>query len=168
MIVIVFGLPGTGKTYFSHRLHLSTGARHLNTDKVRNQLNKKGEYDPLIKGLIYRELIKEARLALAQGQDVIIDGTFHKKSRRDMILQLAEDMHQQVFFIEMTAKEESIRKRLSHEREQSEAGFEVYRELEKESDPFIEEHLTLWSDSEPVDKMITKVKAYIYGHRTDK
>ena len=167
MIIIVFGLPGTGKTYFSQRLHLSTDVRHLNTDKIRAQLSKKGEYDYQTKNLIYNELIKEARMTLGQGRDVIIDGTFHKKSRRNRIRHLAEEMNHQVFFIEMLAEEESIRKRLSVNRDHSEAGFDVYLKLKEEADPFTGEHLTLWSDSDPVDKMITKAKAYINEHRTD-
>lgn len=168
MIVIVFGLPGTGKTYFSQRLHLSTGFRHLNTDKIREQLSRKGEYDDHTKDLIYNELIKEARMTLGQGGDVIIDGTFHKKSRRDRIRHLADEMNHQAFFIEMLAEEESIRKRLSLNREHSEAGFDVFLKLKDEADPFTGEHLTLWSDADPVDKMITKAKAYINEHRTDK
>ncbi|MFW6275240.1 MAG: AAA family ATPase [bacterium] len=168
MIIIVFGLPGTGKTYFSERLHLSLGIRHLYTDKIREQLRRKGEYDDKTKNLIYNELIKEARMILGQGRDLIIDGTFHKKSRRDRIRHLAEEMNHPVFFIEMLAKEESIRKRLSLNREDSEAGFDVYLKLKEEADPFIGEHLTLWSDSDPVDKMITKAKAYINEHRTNK
>jgi predicted kinase len=37
MIVLVYGLPGTGKTFFARHFAKETGAVHLNTDLVRGK-----------------------------------------------------------------------------------------------------------------------------------
>jgi predicted kinase len=168
MVIVVFGLPGTGKTHFSERLQKEIGARHLNTDKIRAQLHKKGEYSSQTKQFIYEELIKEARSDINKGLDVIIDGTFHKKHRREMIQRLSEDTRQTLIFIEIAAKETSVKSRLALKRKYSEANFEVYQKIKTEMDPCKLPHLTLWSDSGSIEMMISKAKTYIYEHQSDK
>lgn len=167
MIIVVFGLPGTGKTRFSERLQKDIGARHLNTDKIRARLHQKGNYTTHTKQLIYEELVKQAKSYLIEGSDVIIDGTFHKRHRREMIHRLSEETRHPVFFIEMAAKETSIKSRLASKRKDSEANFDVYQKIKAELDAYSDADLILWSDSDTTEKMISKAKAYIHEHQTD-
>lgn len=73
MIIMVFGLPGTGKTYFTEHFARKINAVHLNTDIVREKLNFKGYYDEKTKQQVYYELFKQAQMEFKQRADVIVD-----------------------------------------------------------------------------------------------
>src|SRR6056297_2344251 len=101
MIIIVFGLPATGKSWFSRGLSVNIKAIHLNTDKIREQMDMKGEYDKQSKQKVYDELKYQTRKHLVKGKNVIVDGTFHKKERRNEFKELAGELKKPLFLIEM-------------------------------------------------------------------
>lgn len=158
---IVFGLPGTGKTYFSEKLAVDIGAVHLNTDKVRMKYNKEGQYDRETKEFIYEQLKKEMKEHLQEQDDVIIDGTFHKQQRRMEFAECISELAANMFFIEMKAEDQVIRKRMEDERKYSEADYSVYLKIKENFEPFQGEHLTLWSNNQNLNELIRKVKIYI-------
>ncbi|MFP4024037.1 MAG: AAA family ATPase [Thiohalospira sp.] len=162
MVIIVFGLPGTGKTYFSEHLSESIGAVHLNTDKLRIEYDKTGEYDEETKNFIYNQLKNEMVKNIANSNDVIVDGTFHRKENRKAFEVEISRQGVNAFFIEVKAKEETIKQRLKNNRKYSEAGYEVYLKIKQNFDAYEKDHLTLWSDSQDVKDMIKKAKQYIY------
>lgn len=162
MIVLVYGLPGTGKTFFARHFAQETGAVHLNTDIVREKLDARGHYDDKTKQQVYNELYKQVMRELNSNKDVVVDGTFHKNIRREQIKKMADEINKPVFFIEMKADEKTVKKRLKKTRKNSEADFEVYKNLEQEFEKEEEDHLELWSDDIKVENMINKVKQYIH------
>lgn len=161
MIILIFGLPGTGKTYFAEHLAKEENAVHLNTDIVREKLGFKGQYDEKTKQQVYNELFKQAKIELQKGADVIIDGTFHLKRRRKQVERMAVEMKQEIFFIKITADEKTAKKRVKNERKYSEAGEDVYEKLKSEFEPVERNFLEL--ESEKPRDMIQKAKTYIYG-----
>lgn len=163
MIVLVFGLPGTGKTYISKKIAAETGAVHLNTDMIREKLRFTGNYDKKTKQQVYNELFKHVSLELIKGSDVIVDGTFHLEKRRKQLKKIAKEFGSEIHFIEMKVKEETAGTRLKKSRKHSEADFEVYQQIRNEFEIPEAKHLELWSDEEETQKLIKKVKEYIYG-----
>ena len=163
MLIVIYGLPGTGKSYFARHLEKETGAYYLNTDMIREKIDKKGKYDIKSKQEVYGKLMQQAKEELIKGSDVIADGTFHKNSRRKEFADIARETGHRIFFIEMKSDETTIKKRLEKKRKYSEADFEVYKQLKKEFETQPEVNLKLWSDSQTVDEMITKTKKLIYG-----
>lgn len=163
MIVLVYGLPGTGKTFFAGHFARESGAVHLNTDIVRQKLDARGHYDEKTKQQVYNELYKQVKRELAKDKDVIVDGTFHKIIRRQQIKRMASELEQPVYFIEMKAGDKTVKKRLKKTRKRSEADFEVYKNLEQEYEREEGDHLELWSDNEKVEEMVNKAKAYTDG-----
>ncbi len=162
MIVLVYGLPGTGKTFFARHFAQETGAVHLNTDIVREKLNVKGQYDDKTKQQVYNELYKQVMRELNGNKDVIVDGTFHKNIRREQIKRMADEINKPVYFIEMKADEKTVKKRLKKTRKNSEADFEVYKNLEQEYENEEEDHLELWSNDTKIGDLVNKAKQYIY------
>jgi predicted kinase len=168
MIILVFGLPGSGKTFFSRHLKNGINACHLNTDIVRHEMNKGGQYDAKTKLEVYNRLMDKVAEKLNNGWNVIIDGTFHNQDRRKEIAEFASENGHDIYFIEIRASEQNIKKRLEKKREYSEADYEVYLQIKKEFDPYPEPHLVLWSDSQNIDEMVIMAKNYIYGYPADK
>ncbi len=167
MIIMVSGLPGSGKTFFSRHLQKELTAHYLSTDMIREELGKKGDYDPQTKQLVYERMVEKAEKHLQQGMDVIVDATFHKSSRRDLFRRLALKMGHELVVIEIKASEQTVWQRLAKSRKHSEADYRVYQKIREESEPLSQPHLTLRSDVLSIEEMVTLAKKRIYGSATD-
>jgi predicted kinase len=163
MVIVVFGLPGTGKTFFSEKLAERTGAVHLNTDIIRIKMGKKGVYDDQTKNLIYANMLDQAADYLVNGRDVILDGTFLRKEQRRQIHELAQLKGQAIYFIEILADEKVVEERLKEKRKFSEADLDIYRMLKKEYEPFTGNRLEIWTDRDDIEMMLKLAEKYIYG-----
>jgi len=157
MVIIVFGLPGTGKSLLAEQLAGTFGANYINTDIIREKNELQGQYDEESKHLVYKLMMEEMSVFLEDKKDVIIDGTFHRKDYRHQFRDEAETFGQKIFFIHMKASDESVKKRMSIDREHSEADYEVYLKLKEAFDQDHESQLTFWSDRMKLEEMIEKV-----------
>jgi predicted kinase len=162
MIILIFGLPGTGKTFFSEHLAEATGAVHLNTDIIRMKMGKQGVYDEHTNNLVYMNLLEQTADYLSNCRDVIVDGTFLKKEQRTQVREVAQTSGHHIYFIEILADEKIVEERLKGKRKFSEADLEIYRKLKKEYEPFSGNRLELWSDREELETMLEKAKKYIH------
>lgn len=160
MLIAVLGLPGTGKTYFATRLAEVLDWPHFNTDQVRTTLGLRENYAQEIRQQVYNHLFAWAFEALDDQQGVIIDATFSEQHYLDQLMLQAKQKEWVVNFIEMTAKEDTIRQRVSRDREDSEAGWEVYLKMKETYDPIQEPHLTFNSTHQSVKEMIERTIDY--------
>jgi predicted kinase len=167
MIILVFGLPGTGKSYFSRYLAADIHAKHLNADIVREQMNERGNYDEKTIERVYQQLLQKTEEEIKEGRDVVVDGTFHQKDRRDKLIDMARRNEERIFFVEMKAAEQTVKERLKRKREFSEADFQVYLDIKNSFDPFDDYHLEMWSDDEDLANMGIHAKKYIYEQGTN-
>jgi hypothetical protein len=104
-LAVVGGGPGTGKTTLAHALAERVGAAVISTDEVRRAMQNSGviagEAGVLDAGLysdanvaaVYDEVLRQARVHLANGRSVILDGTWRDPRRRDQVRQLAVQTH---------------------------------------------------------------------------
>ncbi len=168
MILIVTGLPATGKTYFAKQAANKIGAVHLNTDKIRKEINKQGQYDKESKQLVYDYLMNYMVQHLQINENVIIDGTFQKKSHRERFSGEARKHTREVYFVEMRAKENTVKERLKSERAYSEADLKVYQQVKSNYEYMYEPHLVLWSDETSVTEMLQKLMKYINEQRANR
>ncbi len=131
-VILVTGLPGSGKTMLARELARSLNLVHLSSDAIRTTLQKRGRYDESNKELVYREMWTKAREVLDNNGKVVLDATFHKASRRKAFETLAREMHTRPVVIQVKAGEEETRRRLQHKRPDSEADWQVYLLLKNE------------------------------------
>jgi len=84
-LVVVGGLPATGKTTLAEQLSRRKGWTVLSTDAVRRELTGapateqpfgEGTHDADTNAATYGRLLERARVALGQGERVILDGSF--------------------------------------------------------------------------------------------
>jgi len=163
----VTGLPATGKSYFAKHTAKEIGAVHLNTDIIRKEINKLGQYDKESKRVVYDHLLESMIKHAQNKKHVIIDGTFHKKKVRERFAREARKYTREVYFVEMRATEKTVKERLKSEREYSEADFKVYKKIKSTYEKMTEPYLVLWTDENNVNELIRQLKIYIDEQRAN-
>jgi predicted kinase len=159
MLIVVFGLPGTGKTYFARRLAKALAWPHENTDGIRQRLGLRANYSPEAKQQVYNALFAFALNALERHPGVIIDATFSRRAYRNQLKKMAAQKGYAVYFIEMTAEEDTIRQRVIRDREDSEADEDVYQKMKQTYDPVEEPYLSFNSTYQSVEHMIKQTRS---------
>ena len=161
MLIMITGLPGSGKTTFAKALAESLNAVHLNTDIIRARMGKRGQYDEMDKSMIYAKMLKQTESYLHRGEDLVVDATFYKAALRKPYKRLAKKYKKQLYWIVVQAAESVIKERMQQKRQYSEADFEVYKTIKDIYEPLEEGYLILYSDAYPIEKMIIKAKEYL-------
>lgn len=160
MVVIVLGLPGSGKSYFASRLAEAIGADYINSDQVRKEMFPRRTYSEHEKKAVYQALLEKMKTAMKLNQDIVLDATFHTEDNRQLFIRQVKGKAG-LFFIEITANPDLIRQRLTRERLFSEANFEVYELIRQQWQPLKEPHLTLESTDENIDYMLETAVNYL-------
>jgi uncharacterized protein len=100
-LVLVGGLPGTGKSTVAAALADRTGAVLFRSDRIRKEFAfltsdepagapyRTELYDPEITEATYRALLDDARAALERGQSVVLDASWSDAHLRDLAIELA-------------------------------------------------------------------------------
>lgn len=160
MVVIVFGLPGSGKSFFASRLADMISADHINSDRLRKEILRERNYTDTEKALVYSTMLQKTKEAIEQNRNIVLDATFHKNSTRALFIEEIKDKTN-VFFIEVLADENIIRQRLKRKRPDSEADFDVYKKILQQWEPFKASHLTLESTDSNLDAMLQEAAQYL-------
>lgn len=104
-LVLIGGLPGTGKSTVAKELSALTGAVVISSDQVRTQLRERGQivgdsgtfgagaYSAANKTRVYTELLTRAHLLLSLGVSVILDASWIDADERERARVLATDTH---------------------------------------------------------------------------
>ncbi|MBL7805274.1 MAG: AAA family ATPase [Saprospiraceae bacterium] len=169
VLILVCGLPGTGKTTVASAFAAATGALHVNSDVLRKKLGLMGHYTPADKARVYEALIEEAKTALMGKRPVIVDSTFYQEKIREPFRRLATDCGAELYWIMVGASEPVIRERVGKERADSEADFAVYEKIRDAFEPLAGPCLQVWSDRQSLPDMVTAIGEYVRrgaGHVT--
>jgi len=161
MLVLIAGLPGTGKTTVAKAFAKQCGAVHLNSDTLRLELGLMGHYSPEDKEKVYASLLERARTALLAGKQVVVDSTFFSEKIRAPFQALATSCGVPLRWIEVKAAERTLRQRLSHPRPDSEADFSVYEKIRDQFEPLPEDRLILDTDLETPESAALKIQTYL-------
>lgn len=164
MLVLVCGLPLTGKTYFAKALSKKLKAIHLNTDAIRKKLLRKPSYTEREKLFVYNHLFKQLdSIARKKNAKVIVDGTFYKKSLRDKIKRIALKNNQKLVVIELIASLKTIKKHFLHKKRftnESNADLNTFFLIKKQFQPIKERHLRI-NSAFPLSKQLKLALAFI-------
>lgn len=136
-LVVVGGLPGTGKTTVARGVAERLGAAHLRSDVVRKELAGldpdrpapepfgQGNYAPEVTARVYRELMHRAAAELALGRSVVLDASFGTDDERAAARRLAAEASaaptELVCVLDPAVAAERIRRRLAEGHDASDA-----------------------------------------------
>ncbi len=146
MIILIAGLPASGKSTIATTLAKKFKATVLRTDLIRKQLFDNPTYSNEEKLLVYKVTFLIAEYLAKAGVTVILDGTFYKRDLRQKVYEVGRNTGTKVFMIECSAPETVIRERMERRKLRSslsDADFEVYKKIEKEFEPIRRAHIVL-------------------------
>jgi len=161
MVIIVFGLPGSGKTYLAGKLAKKIGAHHISSDVVRKKLVTYPTYSTNEKLLIYKEMFDMMCNYVSLNEHVILDGTFYTASIRNTCIEQIKLPGSEIKFIEVKADKDIIKERLSKKREESDADYHIHELIEREFEPYTKDHLILYASNDNIDQLLENSISYL-------
>lgn len=161
MMILVSGLPGSGKSFFASRLAKRLNADYINSDLVRKILRVTGKYAFEDKFRVYRYMAEKATALVKRGNTVVVDATFYHHSMRTLFINAAAQSRCRIYFIVIGAAEELVKERLSQPRQDSEADLGVYQSMKAQFESYIQPHLRLQSKANNIEQMLAEAIEYL-------
>ena len=165
MIIAVFGLPGSGKSYFAKALAERIDAYYVSSDAIRKKYYPVPSYSEEEKRKVYRQLYNIAYDYLHRRQPLVMDATFFKKDIRDQFNRAAESIECEIAWIEIRADDEVVRRRLSLPRKDSDADYAVHSMIKETFQDMREPHLVLESSDSNLEDMISAALKYLEKYK---
>jgi uncharacterized protein len=147
-VVLVGGLPGSGKTTLARALGEELGWAVLSSDVVRRDLAPGVDrYTPQAMAAVYEELFRQARGHLRRGTSVILDASWINADERAQAAQVGTQMQAELVELECACAgniaAERLRHRLERHDDDSEASLSVRTMMATQMDP--------WPTAVPLD-----------------
>ncbi len=166
-LLLMVGLPGTGKSSIVRELTDSFPYVVVSTDEMRTKMRRQPAYTTAEMGLVYEICYAIIEKRLCQGQRVIFDASNYQKARREYVMSLAKKCGAPVAMCYVQASQETIGKRLARRisgkrqtGDLSDADWTVYKWMVEAQEPIVGEHLVLDTTETPAVKLAEKLYRY--------
>lgn len=169
-LILMSGLPGSGKSYLSRRLAEQLSAVIIESDRVRKVLFPQPNYSAEESAFVHRTSQEVIRRLLTKGVRVIFDATNLIEFQREGLYSLAERSGARLLIIRTIAPEQVIRERLEQRKSKwgdsiSDADWQVYRRMAKNEQRISRSHLCI-DTSQDIDHAVRKVLRALGHTRT--
>ena len=164
-LVVISGLPGTGKSYFGQRLARRWPFVVLESDALRRTLFPSPDYSSQESWRLFKAVHLLIERLLEKGVSVILDATNLAERHREYLYSIAERRDVRLVLVRVEAPPEVVRQRLKARVEtaqaNSEADWGVYRKMRPSLERISRKHYAVDTsrDITPVlDKIIREVR----------
>jgi predicted kinase len=175
-LIIILGLPGTGKSYLAKALlkSLAKPPIYLSTDRIRRTLFdfSHHQYVPFgdklytqeKRDLVYNALYLVVEVLLDQQLSVMVDGTFYAQTKRAPLIKICQQLNQKYFIIKTICSEDLVKQRIHKRRTQgnnaSDADFDIYLEIKNRFETIDKPYLEI-DTGKDLQIVLKEVTSYI-------
>jgi len=132
-LIVVSGLPGTGKTYFCNRLAERLPSVVLESDVLRKTLFSPPSYSAKESSQLFRAIHRLIERLLVRGIPLILDATNLSERNREYLYSIADRLDVKLVLVRVEAPPEIVRQRLEARLEKpenkSDADWAIYRRM---------------------------------------
>ncbi|MHA1419331.1 MAG: AAA family ATPase [Candidatus Heimdallarchaeaceae archaeon] len=119
LVILLAGLPGTGKSTLARKLARRYRLEHISTDSVRKRIFRdvrensfgKGSYSQRQRNVVYDTIYYVLYTLLKHGVGCVLDGTFYQDKLRSKVGRICDRFEATFLLVLIEAPEELIRKR---------------------------------------------------------
>jgi predicted kinase len=163
VLIMLSGLPGTGKSYLAHRLAQMVPFVIIESDHVRKLLFPQPRYTGEESYWVHRTCHALMSKLLKKGVRVIYDATNLHERHREFVYRLARSAEVKLIIVKTVAPEETalrrLRRRHSADRDDqdtSDAVLRVHQRMARRAEPIGRNYITI-DTSRDVESAITKL-----------
>jgi len=102
-LIVVSGLPGTGKTYFCNQLAERLPFVILESDALRKTLFPSPSYSPKENAHLFRAIHRLIETLLKRGISLILDATNLSEAKREYLYNIAERLDVKLILVRVEA-----------------------------------------------------------------
>jgi predicted kinase len=166
-VIIVSGLPGTGKSYFCHRLAERLPFIILESDALRKQLFPEPTHSAEESAYLFRAIHYLMEDLLKKGIPVILDATNLTRKHRERLYNIADRLNARLIIVSIKAPPELVQQRLKKRlvkkdpRDNSSADWAVYQKMRSTVDIINRNHFTVDTSKDitlAIDKIVREAK----------
>lgn len=160
VLIMMSGLPGSGKSYLSERLAQELPAIVIESDRVRKVLFPQSTYSAQESAIVHRTCQELIRRLLRKGVRVIFDATNLVEFQREFLYSLAERSGAHLLIVRTVAPEPIIKERLEQRKAKgnsiSDADWQIYRRMSQREQKIHRPHLCI-DTSQDIEEAIRKI-----------
>jgi predicted kinase len=162
VLIMLSGLPGTGKSYLARGLREILPFVIIESDQVRKILFPECEYTGEESQWVHRTCHALMTRLLRKGVRVIYDATNLYERHRELVYQIADREGIRLIIVKVVASQQVVSQRLGKRHEQdryddvSDADWKVYKRMERSAEPIGRNYVVV-DTSRDLDSAVTKL-----------
>ena len=160
VLIIVSGLPGTGKSYFSGKLAERVPLLVLESDALRKVLFSPPSYTPIESSQLFSAIHLLVEELLKKGISLVVDATNLSERFRERLYSIADRLDVRMVLVRAEAPPEVVRERLEGRVEapggNSEADWAVYRRMRSSVERISRNHYVV-DTSRDISPVVEKI-----------
>lgn len=161
-LVVVSGLPGSGKSFFSRRLAERLSSIVLESDLLRQKLFVAPTYSAEESSRLFRACHNLIEELLEKGISIILDATNLSERNREVLYHIADQVKARLVVVRVEAPVEVVKERLEARaagvspEDHSQADWQVYRKMKSSVERISRRHFAV-DTSRDVTPVIDKI-----------
>lgn len=166
-LIVVSGLPGSGKSYFSRRLAERIALPIIESDAMRQILSPKPTYSASESERLFRACHVLIGDLLRGGVSIIFDATNLIEYHREQLYRIADNAGAKLILVRMEAPPELVKQRMESRRngddpdDKSDADWQVYRKMTATAQEIRRNHFVVDTSGDitpAIEKIVREVR----------